>query len=560
VRQALAAVLEPYSPLVAADGIEARDILRDTLVDVVVCDLSMPRLDGLSLMRWAKEHAAHPIWIVLSAHDTFDTAVQAMQLGAFDFLQKPLASSAVLETVVANALRQQALVAEQARLRQDLAETNLRVAEALSRVQAAYQVLLEQRAMVEQDFRRAERIQRALLPRVLPRLDGVQVNVAFRPSTVIGGDLYGADMLDDRHLAVYVADAAGHGVSAALLIVLFNQRLRTKDEAGPRSPAAVLADLNRDLHRECSASGLFITVAYALIDTVTHEIRISSAGHPSCLVLREDGSSVSVETTGPALGLTPDATFGETRLFSGEGDRLLFHTDGLTQALPPGAPPLASLVRAAIADGCDGATTVDRLLAWTDGETAERGDDVTILLVTARSGASTMNARTSEAPPAPRAADSPLSTVTVSDTTFVAVRGRGTWTHGPSLQETCVEALDAGRRVVVDLGACVSLDSTLLGTLYALARRAEERGAFHLQNVPGDVRRAFVELSLEPVLAAISDEPVPLGDDMMPLRAKDDRTAQDLLLHAHEILAAITPGNATEFGGVVEALRAASPP
>ena len=553
VRHALARVLSPYELLQAEDGVAARELLMAIDVDVVLCDLSMPRMDGLALMRWAREHCPRPIWIVLSAQDTFNAAVQAMQLGAFDFLQKPLASTALLETVVANAVRQQTLTAERARLVRDLGETNLRVTEALRRLEGANQALSEQRAMLEQDLHRAERIQRALLPRALPRLERMQVNVAFRPSAVIGGDLYGAQMVDDRNLVVYVADAAGHGVSAALLVVLFNQRLRVRDETGPRRPAAVLAELNRALHDECFASGLFLTVTYALFDTVTRDAIIASAGHPAGHLLRTDGSTATVRKTGPALGLEPEATFGEETLTLADGDRLLFHTDGLTEALPAGSPSIATLFRDAVSEGADGEATVDRLLALTGAEGARSDDDVTIVLVSASGGASTMDARVSDAPPAPRAADSPLSSLTREGTTWVAVRGRATWTHGPSLQETCAAALDAGRAVVIELGECASLDSTLLGTLYGLATRAGG-GSLRLQNVPEEIRRLFVELALEPVLARVA-EAAPVPADMAPLRAKGDRAAQDLLLHAHEILAAINGDNAAQFGGVVEALR-----
>ena len=109
--------------------------------------------------------------------------------------------------------------------------------------------------------------------------------------------------------------------------------------------------------------------------------------------------------------------------------------------------------------------------------------------------------------------------------------------------------------MVIDFSDCISLDSTLLGTLYGLAMRDAGRGGLRLQNVPAEIRRLFVELALEPALAAVAVEATPLPAELSPLRAKGDRSAQDLLLHAHEILAAINKENAAQFGGVVEALR-----
>src|SRR5580658_4022750 len=72
--------LREYAPLHAGDGVEACRILSETEVDVVLCDLEMPRMNGLDLMRWAKEYCPHPLWIVVSGHGTLDSAAEALKL------------------------------------------------------------------------------------------------------------------------------------------------------------------------------------------------------------------------------------------------------------------------------------------------------------------------------------------------------------------------------------------------------------------------------------------------------------------------------------------------
>src|ERR1700733_10450814 len=85
-----ARVLSEYEPLRAEDGLAARALLSGTDVDVVLCDLSMPGLGGIDLMRWAKENRPGPLWIVVSGQGTFDAAAPARNLGAFHFLCKPI--------------------------------------------------------------------------------------------------------------------------------------------------------------------------------------------------------------------------------------------------------------------------------------------------------------------------------------------------------------------------------------------------------------------------------------------------------------------------------------
>src|SRR5688572_22582117 len=106
--------------LEAGDGIEAQEILRvRPEIDLVIVDIIMPRLDGLGLVAWAREHCPGPVYVILSALDRFDKAVEAIRLGAFDFLAKPIRNEE-LEVSVRNALEHRALLLERARLQADL--------------------------------------------------------------------------------------------------------------------------------------------------------------------------------------------------------------------------------------------------------------------------------------------------------------------------------------------------------------------------------------------------------------------------------------------------------
>ena len=341
-RKLVAGALEAaatYELLEAVDGVEAQAILLERPVDVVVTDLMMPRLDGLGLLRWAVDACPGPTFIIHSALDTFDAAVKALQLGAFDFVAKPLHSVRLLQSSVGNAVRQRRLIAEQDRLRRELEHSNERLRVHVAQLEEVCRLLREQADTIEDDLRRAELIQRALLPRAPAHLEGFAVDAVYRPSHSVGGDLYDVVRLDDRFVVLYVADAAGHGVSAAMLSVVLKHRLRMVDAQGhPHAPAQVLSALNAELCEECTAPGLFVTSAYCLLDTHTREVVIAAAGHPPIALRRGDGQVTLIERTGPALGLSRSAQFGETRVVLASGDRLLLYTDGLCDTSTDGDP------------------------------------------------------------------------------------------------------------------------------------------------------------------------------------------------------------------------------
>ena len=303
-------------------------------MDVVVTDVVMPNMDGLELMKWAQEHCPQPLWIILSGLETFDAAVDALQLGAFDYLAKPPEVPRV-RVAVRNALDQIELVRERKRLYGELENSNSQLAEKVDQLQQVCQVLEDQAAVIQADLDRAEVIQRALLPQEPPAIDGWCIETLYRPGSSVGGDFYDAVVLDEDHLGLVIADAAGHGVAAAMLSVLFKLRLKQVDRNGQTLlPHQVLERLNNSLFATLSAPGAFITAVYILLDLRSGRAQLASAGHPPCILSSDGAAPRLLERSGPALGLEADASYREHEFQLAEGDRLLLYTDGVLEGGP----------------------------------------------------------------------------------------------------------------------------------------------------------------------------------------------------------------------------------
>jgi serine phosphatase RsbU (regulator of sigma subunit)/anti-anti-sigma regulatory factor len=537
----------------ANDGVAAQDRLREHPdLDLVLTDIVMPKLDGLGLVRWARDHAPGPTWIVLSALDRFDTAVEAARLGAFDFLAKPPRIEE-LEVSVRNALERRRLLREQARLHAELEQTNQAL---LSKVRE-----LERKSeLIQRDLQRAEVIQRALLPKAPPPIERYSVHAMYRPGRYVGGDLYDVVRLSHRHLAMYVADATGHGVTAAMLSVLFKQQLvMVNDDTGdPLAPAVVLHAANQAMADALAAPGLFLTAVYALIDLDTGSVKVASAGHPPAVLERANHEIHVIRRTGPALGLSADARYREEMIQLGPDDRLLMYTDGLLQYYESGSEsnPIEPLIAAHPSSSREVLEQVmNRVKA---AGNAQEPDDVTLVWLDMHVGPSEFENATSWSDREPeaqaRVSEGVISYGDSEQACFLAIRGRGTWAHSDAFYEAADAILDEHRPLIIDLGACEYLDSTFLGTIHQLV----SRGRVRLQRVLKPVADLFEELSMDQVLASIQPNGAPLPE-LFPIQTGElDPAARRLrILRAHETLAALSPQNQEKFKAVLEAIRSA---
>jgi sigma-B regulation protein RsbU (phosphoserine phosphatase) len=181
----------------------------------------------------------------------------------------------------------------------------------------------------DQELQRAREIQQSLLPRVIPQLRGFEVSGAWLPARFVSGDYYDVLRLGSHRLGICIADVAGKGVSAALLMANVQAAVRAFANDS-ESPARLCSKVNSLLH-ENIATGKFVTFLYGILDAETRTFQYCNAGHLYPILV--SGSSVqTLEQGGAVLGVFPDWQYEDSTVELRTGDRLLLFTDGITEA------------------------------------------------------------------------------------------------------------------------------------------------------------------------------------------------------------------------------------
>jgi hypothetical protein len=187
-----------------------------------------------------------------------------------------------------------------------------------------------QRAASDREMEVAARIQRAQLPLETPSLPGVQIATTYKPAREVGGDLYDFYPTRDDLLGVTVADVAGKGVPAALLVSSCKYALR---ESCCDDLVRMMSAANRQI-LSVTTDETFVTALYGTISLESREFAYVNAGHMPPMVVRASGGEVvCAEYSDPPLGIAPDSQYVEQRIALQPGDTLVLYTDGVTDAL-----------------------------------------------------------------------------------------------------------------------------------------------------------------------------------------------------------------------------------
>ncbi len=303
---------EGYHVITAENGQTALELIEQESIDLVLLDILMPGMDGFDVCREIKFERGHtelPV-IMVTALDAREDKLKSLNMGADDFLTKPI----------------------------DWTELIARVRAAL-RLKSTYNQLEIQYKRLDHQLELARVVQRELTRvEIPPALKG---EVFYSPVDKIGGDIYDVVEFDQNRYGIFLADSSGHGVPAALIMVMVKLIFSSIEKNG-LTPGSVLSQINHRLFNYFSGEmdNLFITAIYLIVDKKEQEISWSNGGHPRPLLIspgtgaeRDVEKLVNGETP---LGIIKEPGFQTEKINYQTGSHLFLYTDGLLELLEPG--------------------------------------------------------------------------------------------------------------------------------------------------------------------------------------------------------------------------------
>lgn len=368
-RMMLSALLRRWGHQVVEcdSALDALDVAMDPSITLILSDWMMPGLTGPEFCRRlrAMRREGYAYVILLTSRSEQDALTEGLAAGADDFLTKPV-----------------------------------RAPELRARMNAGARIVAMQRDMVDKNRRLSEarRLQQAQLQDRFRRFAGADVSLWLKPSGPIGGDMVGWFPVHDRLIGVFGLDVAGHGVASAMIAARVAGMLSaatpdqnialTRGADGrflPLSPDLAAERLNRMILREMGGDRYF-TLCLGFLDLATGRMRMVQAGHPHPMLLRAGADVALLGAGGLPIGLVEDARYTTLDLTLSPGDRLVIHSDGLTEC--PGTdgttldePGLAALMtRHAALTGPDFLTALDRDLSAFAG-TEALPDDASAVVI-----------------------------------------------------------------------------------------------------------------------------------------------------------------------------------
>ncbi len=291
--------------------------------DILLIDLNYARdttsgREGLDVLSRLKEIGDAPPVVAMTGWATVGLAVEAMQYGVSDFVEKPWTNTRLLE-----------ILEKQIGLGRERRELRAREAE---QKRAQQEAILHQQEQ-EREITEAKAIQEKLLPRDLPQMPGYETASAWQSARLVGGDYFDILPLDEKTLGLCIADVAGKGMPAALLMSNLQAAVRGLSSLSTL-PHLLCARLNSIVCRNTD-SDRFITFFYAQLDGPSRRLAYVNAGHNPPFVMRSDGSHERLRVGGAVLGVFDGRNYelGSAQLLP--GDRVVLFTDGVTEACSP---------------------------------------------------------------------------------------------------------------------------------------------------------------------------------------------------------------------------------
>ncbi len=299
-----------YDFIFAHNGLEAlAKLIEHPDIGVILSDINMPEMDGLTLLLKLKELKNPSLkTVVVSAYGDMENIRTAMNRGAFDFLTKPI-NFDDLEITINKTLEE-------------------------IKIQRNFIYEHDQLISIQRDLNVAREIQQGILPQIFPPFPNrteFDIFASMAAAREVGGDFFDFFMIDNDHLGFVIGDVSGKGIPAAIFMAVSRTLIRATGLKGMPSDEC-LQYVNKLLCNE-SVGCMFVTVFYAIINLKTGQIDYVNAGHNPPYILKEDGKVMAVETSGNMiLGVFEDHEYKAMQVRLAPQQGILLFTDGVTEA------------------------------------------------------------------------------------------------------------------------------------------------------------------------------------------------------------------------------------
>lgn len=293
----------------AYNGVEALEKIDEfPEIGIVLSDINMPQMDGLTLLSKLKELNNPGLkTVIVSAYGDMDNIRTAMNRGAFDFITKPVNFNDLEVTI-------NKTVGEILSIRHWLNEH-------------------DQLVSIQHDFNISREIQQAILPKNFPPFPdepSFDIYASMVAANEIGGDFYDFFIIDKHRLGFVIGDVSGKGISAAIFMAVCRTLIHATGLKGD-SVNECMRYVNNLLCKE-SVSSMFVTVFYGILNTLSGEVDYVNAGHNPPYILSSSGIRQVEMTNGLALGVLDDFNFESKKIQLQRDDQLLLYTDGVIEA------------------------------------------------------------------------------------------------------------------------------------------------------------------------------------------------------------------------------------
>ena len=291
----------------AQNGVEALEQLdKHDDVDMVLSDINMPRMDGLTLLHQLNELDRDLRAVIVTAYGDMKNIRTAMNRGAFDFITKPI-DFKDLDATIAKTLAHLEVMREALRSRDEL-------------------------VALRRELGVAARMQESILPTEFPTDPRFEIHATMTPALEVGGDFYDFFPLEDGRLGIVMADVSGKGVPAALFMMV-SRTVMKGTAIGEPDPTRVLAEANQ-LLVESNEESMFVTLFYASFDPNAGVMEFANGGHNLPYVVKRSGEVEQIDCdSGVVLAVLPGFDFPGGTLKLEPGDAVFFYTDGITEAM-----------------------------------------------------------------------------------------------------------------------------------------------------------------------------------------------------------------------------------